>query len=194
MFVNICHVGPPGEKPTLHRPNSSEAGWWVEGFLDLFIPIILHVQNTTYGHVYFVSLSNPAHQIHHGKVFQILNFGPIFICWRPRGSLRIPRNHKRGGQGLGPWAGPGQGPAASFVVPGDPKAAPGSPAYEYQNMGPKLLIWQTFPWWASLLKSLCRYKIDIATYIIYIYIYNIYNIYTHERWRQLKTIEKYKGH
>ena len=72
----------------------------------------------------------------HGKVFQISNLGPIFICWRPRGSLRISRNHKRGGQGRGPralaracpWA---QALAASFVVPGDPKAAPGSPAYEY---------------------------------------------------------------
>ena len=31
-----------------------------------------------------------------------------------------------------PGPGPGDpGPAASFVVPGDPKAAPGSPAYEY---------------------------------------------------------------
>ena len=29
---------------------------------------------------------------HHGKVFQISNLGPIFIRWRPRGSLRIPRN------------------------------------------------------------------------------------------------------
>ena len=31
-----------------------------------------------------------------------------------------------------PGPGPGDpGPAASFVVPGDPKAAPGSSAYEY---------------------------------------------------------------
>ena len=68
---------------------------------------------------------------HHGKVFEISNLGPMFICWRPRGSLRISRNHKRGGRAgvPGPWPGPApwaQALAASFVVPGDPKAAPGS--------------------------------------------------------------------
>ena len=79
---------------------------------------------------------------HHGKVFEIDNLGPIFICWRPRGSLRIPRNHKRGGQGLGPWAGPGQGP-------GTPARPPllwfleilRLPlGFQRMNMGPKLLI------------------------------------------------------
>ena len=49
---------------------------------------------------------------HHGKVFEIDNLGPIFICWRPRGSLRISRNHKRGGRAgvPGPWPGPAHGP------------------------------------------------------------------------------------
>ena len=68
---------------------------------------------------------------HHGKVFQISNLGSTFIRWKPRGSLRNPRNRKRGGQGLP------IGPAASFVIPGDSKAAPGSPAYEY---GSQLMI------------------------------------------------------
>ena len=82
-------------------------------------------------------------QIQQEKVFPISNLGPIFICWRPRGSLRIPRNHKRGGQGPGaralawscPWA---QALAASLVVPGDPEAAPGSPAYEYGSQAANL--------------------------------------------------------
>ena len=82
---------------------------------------------------------------HHGKVFEIGNLGPIFICWRPRGSLRIPRNHKRGGQGLGPWAGPGQGP-------GTPARPPLLWFLEIlrlplglqrMNMGPKLPICKT---------------------------------------------------
>ena len=49
---------------------------------------------------------------HHGKVFQISNLGPIFIRWRPRGSLRISRNHKRGGRARvpGPRPGPAPGP------------------------------------------------------------------------------------
>ena len=104
---------------------------------------------------------------YHGKVFLISNLGPIFICWRPRGSLRIPRNHKRGGQGLGPGAGPGQGP-------GTPARPPllwfleilRLPlGLQHMNMGPKLAISTTFPWWAFLLKSLCRYKINMAIYI-----------------------------
>ena len=48
----------------------------------------------------------------------------------------FPGNHKRGGQGPGsralarsrPWA---QALAASFVIPGDPEAGPGSLAYEH---------------------------------------------------------------
>ena len=52
---------------------------------------------------------------HHGKSFQISNLGCILACWRPRGSLRIPRNHKRGGQRLGPWAGPGLGPGIRLL-------------------------------------------------------------------------------
>ena len=88
---------------------------------------------------------------HHGKVSQTGNLGPRFICWRPRGSLRIPRNHKRGGQGLGPGAGPGQGP-------GTPARPPLLWFLEilrlllglqHMNMGPKLLIRKTFPWWIS---------------------------------------------
>ena len=49
---------------------------------------------------------------HHGKVSQISNLGAIFIGWRPRGSLRISRNHKRGGRAgvPGPWPRPAPGP------------------------------------------------------------------------------------
>ena len=51
--------------------------------------------------------------------------------------------------------------AASFVVPGKPKAAHGSPAHEY---GSQVANLKTLLWWASLLKSLCRYKVDKTTY------------------------------
>ena len=55
--------------------------------------------------------------IHLGFFFeQSSHLGPIFIRWRPTGSLRIPRNHKRGGQG--PVTRPGDsGPATSFLFP-----------------------------------------------------------------------------
>jgi hypothetical protein len=73
---------------------------------------------------------------HHSKVFTSSNLGPTSIRWRSMASLRISRNYKRGGQGPGPqalartcpWA---QALAASSAVPGDPKAAHGSPAYAY---------------------------------------------------------------
>ena len=47
----------------------------------------------------------------------------------------ISSNHQRGGKGLGLYGqdrarARTQAPAASFVVAGDPKAAPRSPAYE----------------------------------------------------------------
>ena len=51
---------------------------------------------------------------HHGKVFKLTTW--VFVCWRPRGSLRIPRNHKRGGQGLDPWAGLGRGPGPGRLL------------------------------------------------------------------------------
>ena len=51
------------------------------------------------------------------------------------------------------------GPAATFVAPVDPKPANGSPAYEY---GSQVANLKTLLWWASLLKSLCRYKTDMA--------------------------------
>ena len=57
-------------------------------------------------------LSNPPQQR-----FRISNLGPIFLCWTSMGSLRISRNHKTGGQGLGPWAGPGQGPRTQARAP-----------------------------------------------------------------------------
>ena len=52
--------------------------------------------------------TDSSNDAHHGKVFEIDNLGPIFMCWRPRGSLRISRNHKRGGRAEvpGPWARP----------------------------------------------------------------------------------------
>ena len=53
---------------------------------------------------------------HHGKVLKIINLGPIFIRWRPKGSLRISRNHKRGGRARAPGPGlpKGPGPARLF--------------------------------------------------------------------------------
>ena len=59
-----------------------------------------------------------------------------------------------------PWA---QSLAASFVVPGDPEAAHVSPAYEYgfQVDDLKTLAVAVVK---SLLKSLCRYKVDMAKY------------------------------
>lgn len=65
-----------------------------------------------YGHVYFVHSSSPASQSHHGKVSQISNLGPIFIRWRPRGTLRILSNHKRGDRAWvpRPRSGPADGP------------------------------------------------------------------------------------
>ena len=104
-----------------------------------------------YGHVYFVSSSNPAPEIHLGKVFQISNLGPIFIRWRPRGSLRTPRNHNRGGrQGLDPWAGQGPGTRARppFLWFREILRLP--LGIQHMNMDPKLLI----------------YKIDTAVYIM----------------------------
>ena len=75
-----------------------------------------------YGNVCFVSLSDPAPQIHHGKVSQISNLGPIFIRQRPRRSLRIARNHEEAagprspgpGRRACPWA---QALDTSFVIP-----------------------------------------------------------------------------
>ena len=94
-----------------------------------------------YGHVHCVSLNNPACQIHYGKVFETRNLGPIFIRWKPWGSLRIPSNQKRGGQGLGPWAGLGQGPGTRGRPPlllllKIPRLPLG---LQHMNMGPKLL-------------------------------------------------------
>ena len=94
---------------------------------------------------------------HHGKVFEIDNLGPIFICWRPRGSVRISRNHRRGGRAgvPGPWPGPAHGS-------------------QRMNMVPKLLIWKTFPWWileAGLLKETKKTWSYMYMYIhIYIYV------------------------
>jgi hypothetical protein len=59
---------------------------------------------------------------------------------------------------LGPGLGD-PGLADSFVVPGDPKAAHGSPAYEY---GSQVTNLKTLLWWPSLLKSQCTYKVDMA--------------------------------
>ena len=51
-----------------------------------------------------------------------------------QGQPQDPQESQKRRPGLGPGAGLGQGSgplATSFLVPGDPKAAPGSPAYEY---------------------------------------------------------------
>ena len=86
---------------------------------------------------------------HHGEVFQISNLGPIFIRWRPRGSLRISRNHKRGGRAgvPGPWPGPAHGPRPwppLLWFLGILRLPLG---LQRMNMGPKLLISKSFPWW-----------------------------------------------
>ena len=67
-----------------------------------------------------------------------------------------------------PGPGPGDpGPAASFVVPGDPKAAPGSPAYEYGSQVANLKNLSVVDLTGRITQG---NKIDMAMYT-YIYIY-----------------------
>ena len=69
-----------------------------------------------------------------------------------------------------PGPGPGDpGPAASFVVPEDPKAAPGSPAYEY---GSQVANFNNLPVVDLTSRITQVNKIDMAIYI-YIYIYRL---------------------
>ena len=72
----------------------------------------------------------------------------------------------------GPVPGPGSCPwalAASFVVPGDPKAAPGSPAYEY---GSQVANFKNLPVVNFRGRITQGNKIDMAIYIyMYVYIY-----------------------
>ena len=96
-----------------------------------------------------VSLSNLAFQIHHRKMMQISNLGPVFIRWRPKGTLRIFRNHRRGGRARVRrlWNEPAPGPRPwtpllwFLVILRLPLGL------QHMNMGPKLLIWNTSPWW-----------------------------------------------
>ena len=77
------------------------------------------------------------------------------------GSLGIPETSKEAARAwaLGQARARARDPAASFIVPGDPKAVHGCPAYAY---GSQVANVETLLWWASLLKSLCRYKVDMA--------------------------------
>ena len=86
---------------------------------------------------------------HHDFFLQICSLGPMVIHWRPRSSLRIPRNHKRGGQGLGPWAGLGQGPGTRAWPPlvWSLEILRLPPGLQLSTMGPKLLLCPTFLWW-----------------------------------------------
>ena len=86
--------------------------------------------------MYFISLLNPASQVHHGKVVQLATWDTYSYAGEPGAASGSPGTTKETiagpespGPGLAcPWA---QALAASFVVPGDPKAAPGSPVYEH---------------------------------------------------------------
>ena len=79
---------------------------------------------------------------HHGKVFEIDNLGPIFICFRPRGSLRISGSHKRGSRARVPRPWPGPAPVPRPWPPllwflGLLSLPLG---LQHMNMGPELLI------------------------------------------------------
>ena len=77
-----------------------------------------------------------------------------------------PGSTKEAAEGLGPGPGPvlplGPGPWPPLLwflgilrLPRD---------LQYFNMGPKLLILKTFPWWTPTPKSLSSYKIEMAKY------------------------------
>ena len=66
-------------------------------------------------------------------VFKIGYLGPILKYWRSSGSLRIPRNHKRGSLGPRSWAlalSCPWGPDPRLVFSGGPEATTGSPVLE----------------------------------------------------------------
>ena len=75
-----------------------------------------------------------------------------------------------------PGPGPGDpGPAASFVVPGDPKAAPGSPAYEY---GSQVVNFKNLSVVGILTKILMQIQNRHGHIYIYIHTLGSHNIMT----------------
>ena len=96
------------------------------------------------------------------RFFKISNLGLTIKYVRPSGSLRIPRNRKRGGQGPGPRGRQGPGPrpwAASFVVPGNPEAVTGSPVFVYGSQVANLENRSVVTTYTKILKHL---QIDMA--------------------------------
>ena len=104
---------------------------------------------------------------HHGKVFLISILGAMFIYWRPRGSLSIPRHHNRGGKGLGPWAGLGQGrdPGPRPLLLWFLGILTLPLGLQHMNMGPKQLIYKKNPVVGFKGRRTKGNKIEMAIYI-----------------------------
>ena len=100
----------------------------------------------TCGHIYVVSSSNPARQIHHSKVFKLATWVPYSYAGDPWAALGSPGTTKEEASAWAHGRARARGnpdPAASFVVAGNPQAAHGSSAYEYgiHVANFKILLW-----------------------------------------------------